>query len=590
MKKISLTSLKSIKTLVAVAFFFATAHIQLMSQECLNCPEINQNTIKVPATINITDIPGEITGQNECYLILANAHLIINVPMTFSNCIFTLGANSSIRLLSTCQFTGEVSEIYACGPNAIGVHVTSGASLIANALHMNLGSYELAVGIKAEPNSQVSSVGNLTIDHTTLGIQCAGNASINLTSANITATTTGIAGTGNPDIDLVMTTINARDGILCTGNPNLSVLSGSTIIATRDGIKCTYDQTANTLQISQTNISVGTGGYQLLSEAIHLEANTPILIPGAIIERCTIDVNNGNSGIAVTKLNDIAINQNKIYLISNSVLGPVGINGITLNYVEGVEGADINFNEISFTGTNAGQSHGLLLSSSPDWKISNNIFEGLGEGLFVSGNCSSPTNFTENTFIGTVSNGVGISFWGTSEMGIQLCHTNRWEGTFGLGIATPGGIPSPPPPGFFNPFDNQFWVNPNSDPVYIPTTNVSDLVILTDECEILMFAEGGGEQELLKPNKNQSTLSEYPVEVSPNPTKDRVTVKVSALGIDGRMSIHLTDLTGKILQKGKIESGTSQANFDITDLPSGIYLVRIWSDSFFHVEKLIKSN
>ncbi len=83
---------------------------------------------------------------------------------------------------------------------------------------------------------------------------------------------------------------------------------------------------------------------------------------------------------------------------------------------------------------------------------------------------------------------------------------------------------------------------------------------------------------------NEIPTSSTEVLVSPNPFSDRFNIdyaKVSKLNID----VELYDAAGNLLTKIKDSNGNIQ-----TEIPNGIYFVKIYNKDFSTVKKLIKSN
>jgi hypothetical protein len=73
------------------------------------------------------------------------------------------------------------------------------------------------------------------------------------------------------------------------------------------------------------------------------------------------------------------------------------------------------------------------------------------------------------------------------------------------------------------------------------------------------------------------------VSLYPNPAEDIVTV---ALSDKTNASIQITDLKGKILLE-KSTNDETETNININALPAGLYLVKVISDEFNVVKKLV---
>lgn len=84
---------------------------------------------------------------------------------------------------------------------------------------------------------------------------------------------------------------------------------------------------------------------------------------------------------------------------------------------------------------------------------------------------------------------------------------------------------------------------------------------------------------------DESDLKSIDVDMFPNPTQDKVTLRFSELPINGAR-VMIMDLNGKQLLSREILS-TNEV-FDIQSYPSGIYLMKIIASGTYRVEKVIK--
>lgn len=65
--------------------------------------------------------------------------------------------------------------------------------------------------------------------------------------------------------------------------------------------------------------------------------------------------------------------------------------------------------------------------------------------------------------------------------------------------------------------------------------------------------------------------------VYPNPTADRVTLSVE--GTQGPLVAELYDAGGKLLLRQRIAKGQSTSDFDLANLPSAQYLLRVAAEA-----------
>jgi hypothetical protein len=82
----------------------------------------------------------------------------------------------------------------------------------------------------------------------------------------------------------------------------------------------------------------------------------------------------------------------------------------------------------------------------------------------------------------------------------------------------------------------------------------------------------------------------YAIRIMPNPVSSFLTIDVKA-DLKEPLAIELLDLNGKVLDQGKIEFPFQPFQFDMTQYPSGLYVVRVKTQenkpiSFFKVNKL----
>ena len=78
----------------------------------------------------------------------------------------------------------------------------------------------------------------------------------------------------------------------------------------------------------------------------------------------------------------------------------------------------------------------------------------------------------------------------------------------------------------------------------------------------------------------QTQLSVYP-----NPAKDNITVEIS--GVTGENNLGIVNAEGQELIRQKITDHNTV--IDISNLPSGIYFLKITGEGMVQVEKIIKN-
>jgi hypothetical protein len=76
------------------------------------------------------------------------------------------------------------------------------------------------------------------------------------------------------------------------------------------------------------------------------------------------------------------------------------------------------------------------------------------------------------------------------------------------------------------------------------------------------------------------------IHISPNPTSDILNIRLDIFSTPEDLEFRLFDLAGKNILSGKIEDKTHELN--LTDLPKGAYLLKIYNNDFSFFEKVIK--
>ncbi len=74
------------------------------------------------------------------------------------------------------------------------------------------------------------------------------------------------------------------------------------------------------------------------------------------------------------------------------------------------------------------------------------------------------------------------------------------------------------------------------------------------------------------------------VEVFPNPTDGRINIKLNQSSIN--VEYEIIDISGKRIDLGEIKNGSKE--LIVTDLPDGLYFIKIYIDNQFFVKKILK--
>jgi hypothetical protein len=120
-----------------------------------------------------------------------------------------------------------------------------------------------------------------------------------------------------------------------------------------------------------------------------------------------------------------------------------------------------------------------------------------------------------------------------------------------------------------------------SAPTWSTATKVGNLAITNDNFESSAYFD---EISYFDPSLQTSQFSENLFSVFPNPTKDIVNVSNTSASIN---SIEVTDLNGRVVKTvNAIEASNAQVN--ISDLSSGVYMMKIVSDQGTTTKKVIK--
>jgi hypothetical protein len=89
---------------------------------------------------------------------------------------------------------------------------------------------------------------------------------------------------------------------------------------------------------------------------------------------------------------------------------------------------------------------------------------------------------------------------------------------------------------------------------------------------------------------NQSQIkSETIFEVYPNPAQTSLTVDLELIQNSGNTRVELSNSLGQTLRAKSIGNGVSDSrfNFDVSDLPPGLYFIRCTNEGFDQTKRVI---
>lgn len=171
----------------------------------------------------------------------------------------------------------------------------------------------------------------------------------------------------------------------------------------------------------------------------------------------------------------------------------------------------------------------------------------------------------------------------------------HWQGFYGFRniLKIPGGTTFYAEASYDNTTNNP--ANPNS-----PPKNVVAGEFTTDEMMIVyaqfLLYQPGDENIVIDASPVISDVKDIArdkltLSVSPNPVQQQTSVQFT-LPTSDAMSIDIFNVSGEwvksVLQSQNFSAGIHQYFINTADIPSGIYFVRLQSDKFYGIEKLIK--
>ncbi len=90
--------------------------------------------------------------------------------------------------------------------------------------------------------------------------------------------------------------------------------------------------------------------------------------------------------------------------------------------------------------------------------------------------------------------------------------------------------------------------------------------------------------------KNGAVTNVDITSVYPNPASSKISVALNSL-VAGERGVQVTDITGKVIlsQASSLQEGTNEVSFDVSNLPSGMYLIKAsLSDGTVSIQKFVK--
>lgn len=83
--------------------------------------------------------------------------------------------------------------------------------------------------------------------------------------------------------------------------------------------------------------------------------------------------------------------------------------------------------------------------------------------------------------------------------------------------------------------------------------------------------------------------NKIPVKAYPNPFQDQLIIEADITSKDGFMNVQIFDINGRLAQEKQVEGvGSKRLNLSTSDLPSGIYILKIQTKNRFQTMKLVK--
>jgi PKD repeat protein len=133
--------------------------------------------------------------------------------------------------------------------------------------------------------------------------------------------------------------------------------------------------------------------------------------------------------------------------------------------------------------------------------------------------------------------------------------------------------------------DGNTSTDPNPLHIYAADGNYTVTLTATNSC-------GETSTKTLQVNVNVTSIEEagqLAVDVYPNPTSGMTTVHIEGLNVQD-LHLKLMDLAGRVLISKTIsgQAGTFEAALNLSKFASGVYVVRIESDTFSAVQRIVR--
>jgi chaperonin cofactor prefoldin len=79
--------------------------------------------------------------------------------------------------------------------------------------------------------------------------------------------------------------------------------------------------------------------------------------------------------------------------------------------------------------------------------------------------------------------------------------------------------------------------------------------------------------------------SNLPTKLYPNPTNNKSRLEVE--GLDSDADVFVYDMVGRVIQKHRLNKGTTELDIDLSGYAKGVYSIRIVNESINQTKKLI---
>jgi Secretion system C-terminal sorting domain len=86
---------------------------------------------------------------------------------------------------------------------------------------------------------------------------------------------------------------------------------------------------------------------------------------------------------------------------------------------------------------------------------------------------------------------------------------------------------------------------------------------------------------------DHTVSSELPVKIFPNPASDNLNIVFAQANLPDINTIELVDIHGNAVETFVVSGQSGRINLDVSDIPSGIYCIRVMTDDSFTVKKVV---